>query len=118
MQEELPAEKAVRNILEKCVIRLDGEAISKEAISQSFLSFLSEVSAQHEHNIGIVLHTGSIIFDALAVLWAAISSMLAKPALKIWFARCGQARIWSNMQITGVVALKEFLKKKEYRKLV
>lgn len=77
VQEELPAEKAVRNILEKCVIRLDGEAISKEAISQSFLSFLSEVSAQHEHNIGIVLHTGSIIFDALAVLWAAISSMLA-----------------------------------------
>lgn len=77
VQEELPAEKAVRNILEKCVIRLDGEVISKEAISQSFLSFLSEVSAQHEHNIGIVLHTGSIIFDALAVLWAAISSMLA-----------------------------------------
>lgn len=77
IQEELPAEKAVRNILEKCLIKLNGETISREAISQCFLSFLSEVSGEYDHNIGIVLHTGSIIFDALAVLWGAIASMLA-----------------------------------------
>ena len=77
LPEERPEEKAVRSILEKCVIKLNGAAISREAISQSFLSYLSDVSTQHEHNVGITLHTGAIIFDALAVLWAAVSSMLA-----------------------------------------
>ena len=77
LQEERPEEKAVRSILEKCVIKLNGATISREAISQSFLSYLSDVSTQHEHNVGITLHTGTIIFDALAVLWAAVSSMLA-----------------------------------------
>ena len=77
LPEERPEEKAVRSILEKCVIKLNGATISREAISQSFLSYLSDVSTQHEHNVGITLHTGAIIFDALAVLWAAISSMLA-----------------------------------------
>lgn len=77
LPEERPEEKAVRSILEKCVIKLNGATISKEAISQSFLSYLSDVSTQHEHNVGITLHTGAVIFDALAVLWAAISGMLA-----------------------------------------
>lgn len=77
LPEERPEEKAVRSILEKCVIKLNGATISKEAISQSFLSYLSDVSTQHEHNVGITLHTGTIIFDALAVLWAAVSSLLA-----------------------------------------
>ena len=77
LPEERPEEKAVRSILEKCVIKLNGATISREAISQSFLSYLSDVSTQHEHNVGITLHTGTIIFDALAVLWAAVSSLLA-----------------------------------------
>ena len=74
---ERPADKAVRSILEKCVIRLDDAAISGEAISRTFLSFLSDVSTRNNHNVGITLHTGSVIFDALAVLWAAVSSLLA-----------------------------------------
>ena len=77
LPEERIEEKAVRNILEKCVIKLNGATISKEAISQSFLSYLCDVSTQHDHNVGITLHTGAIIFDALAVLWAAVSCMLA-----------------------------------------
>lgn len=77
LPEERPEEKAVRRILEKCVIELNGATISREAISQSFLSYLCDVSTQHEHNVGITLHTGAIIFDALAVLWAAVFSMLA-----------------------------------------
>ena len=74
---EAPAEKAVRNVIDNCVIQLDGMTISKEAISQSVLSFFSEVSIKDSHNVGILLHTGSLIFDALAVLWAAIASLLA-----------------------------------------
>ena len=75
--EESPAEKAFRNVFEKCLIKMDDRIISKEAISQSFLSFLTKTSQKDKHNIGISLHTGSIIFDALAVVWAAIASLLA-----------------------------------------
>lgn len=69
--------KAIRSILEKCQIKLDNMVISEEAISQSLLAFFSRTSEHKKHNIGIVLHTGSVIFDALAVFWAAVVSLLA-----------------------------------------
>ena len=75
--EASPLEKAVRNIVERCLILLDGMVISKEDISQSLMAFFSRVSEQRAHNIGVVLHTGSIVFDALAVFWAAIASLLS-----------------------------------------
>lgn len=96
MPEASPLERAVSNIVKRCLIMLEGMVISKEDVSQSLLAFFSRVSGQRAHNIGVVLHTGSIVFDALAVFWAAIASLLSnESSRKRRFVRCKRA-IWSS----------------------
>ena len=66
----------IRYVMDACKISLDGDVISHETISEFFCHYLSETAEKGSHNLGIVLHTGSIIFEALAVTYAAISCVL------------------------------------------
>ena len=43
---------------------------------KTFAQFLSSTAEADDHNVGIILHTGSVVFDAVAIAYAAISNML------------------------------------------
>ena len=64
-------------ILSKCKIAIEGNVISNETLMKYFSGYLSTASEKDEHNTGFVLHTGSICFDALAIVHAAITCMIS-----------------------------------------
>lgn len=67
---------AMKKIIEKCDVCIDGNIISKELLIQTFSDFISSTIEDKQHNIGIVLHTGSVCFDAIVIAYAAISNIL------------------------------------------
>ena len=69
--------KQMMNVFENCDLMLDGEIFSKELLVKTVAEFLAKTTSEHEHNVGIILHTGSVVFDAVALAYAAISNMLA-----------------------------------------
>ncbi|KAF5061353.1 hypothetical protein DSECCO2_316290 [anaerobic digester metagenome] len=68
--------KAMEKIIRKCDVCVNGDVISKELLIKTFADFLSSTIEKENHNIGIVMHTGSICFDALMLSYAAISDIL------------------------------------------
>lgn len=90
-------------VLKKCDIMLDGKIISKELLIQSFASFLSQTVGKRKHNVGIVMHTGSVCFDVLALTYAAIINLITNET--------GSNEIINSMQLGDVVLYGE--KKKE-----
>lgn len=68
--------EALKRILEKCEILLENEVISNELLMRSFADFLLGSGEKKEHNVGVVLHTGSVCFDALMMIYAVASCMV------------------------------------------
>ena len=69
--------KKVYDIMQKCNICLGKAVISDEYIMDSFLKFLTAtVLDENCSGRGIALHINSPCFMAIAVAWAAISSIL------------------------------------------
>lgn len=66
----------MNKVFNRCDVILDGEIISKELLVKTFAEFISSTSGQQAHNVGLVLHTGSPVFDAVAVAYAAVSNMV------------------------------------------
>lgn len=93
----------MESVLEKCDIMLDGQIISKELLIQSFASFLSQTVGKRKHNVGIVMHTGSVCFDVLALTYAAIINLISNET--------EADEIINSMQLGDVVLYGE--KKKE-----
>lgn len=67
---------AMKKIIEKCDVCIDGHVISKELLIRTFFDFISSTIENKHHNVGIVLHTGSVCFDAIMLAYAAISDIL------------------------------------------
>lgn len=68
--------KQVKNILEKCDICLEGEIISRELLIQTFCKYLCDSSERDIHNTGIILHTGALCFDAICIVWSALTAIV------------------------------------------
>lgn len=66
----------MKSIIDKCDVCIDGNVISKELLIKTLSNFISSTIEDKCHNIGIVLHTGSICFDAILLAYAAISNIL------------------------------------------
>ena len=64
------------SVISKIDIYIENEIISKEMIIKTFTDFLRSSSNKTEHNVGFVLHTGSVCFDACAIVFAAIACLL------------------------------------------
>ena len=71
-----PIRNAMEKIIEKCDVCIDGNVISKELLIKTFSDFISSTIEDKHHNVGVVLHTGSICFDAILLAYAAISNIL------------------------------------------
>lgn len=68
--------ETMNKVLQKCDICLNGNVISRELLLEKFSEFVLSTMEKKKHNIGIILHTGSVCFDALLLSWTAISNIL------------------------------------------
>lgn len=64
------------NLLNQCEISLNGDVFSKEKLMQTYADFLAQTLEKRTHNLGVVLHSGSICFDALIITYSAITNLL------------------------------------------
>jgi len=61
---------------------MNGNIISRELLLSTFYDYILSTMEKGKHNVGIVLHTGSVCFDAIILTCAALSDILyngAKP---------------------------------------
>lgn len=66
----------MKKIIQECDIMLEGEVFSKEELLKAFADFLNRTITKNEHNVGIIFHTGSILYDTMMVAYAAISNLI------------------------------------------
>ena len=69
-------QNTMSKIIRNCDVCIDGNVVSKELLIKTFSGFISSTIEDKRHNVGIVLHTGSICFDAILLAYAAISDVL------------------------------------------
>lgn len=68
-------ENKIYEVLKKIEIRIQGQTISKEKLLKSFGQYLSQTFSKWDHNIGLIMHTGSVCFDAMLVTYAMILTL-------------------------------------------
>ena len=66
----------IKRIITQYDLYIEENVFSKEQLIRSFAKFISSTSERDKHNTGFVMHTGSICFDALAIIYAAVSCMI------------------------------------------
>lgn len=64
----------IKRVIDRCDILLEGHVISKEYLLQEYAKFLGHVMGNEGHNVGVSLDTGSICFDAISLIFAAVSN--------------------------------------------
>ena len=67
-------------IFEKCEIQIKGQTILKELLLKTFGDFLRQTIAKRDHNIGLIMHTGSICFDVVLITYATILNLISNKA--------------------------------------
>lgn len=63
-------------VIENTDILLDGKIVSREELMKCFGKFIFRTSMQDGHNVSIVMHTGSVCFDVIAITYAAFLCLL------------------------------------------
>lgn len=70
-------ENKIYEVLKKIEIRIQGQTISKEKLLKSFGQYLTQTFSKRDHNIGLIMHTGSFCFDAMLVTYAMIFNLIS-----------------------------------------
>jgi hypothetical protein len=65
----------MKKFINKCELYFEGHIISKELLLQNYADFLASNFAK-KHNVVISLHTSSICFDIITVLFSALSNIM------------------------------------------
>lgn len=63
----------MRQIINSCDIVLEGSVISKERLLQEYADYLGETVWTEKRRVDVLLHTGSMCFDAISLIFAAVS---------------------------------------------
>ena len=66
---------SMKKLIDKCDLYFEGHIISKELLLQNYADFLAG-NFEKKHNVAISLHTGSICFDIITILFTAISNIV------------------------------------------
>lgn len=77
-----PIREVMNKIITSCDVCIDGNIISRELLLETFADFIVSTIEKEKHNVGIVLHTGSVCFDAILLACAAVSNLLYKVKLR------------------------------------
>lgn len=66
---------SMKKLIDKCDLYFEGHIISKELLLQNYADFLAG-NFEKRHNVAISLHTGSICFDIITIVFTAISNIV------------------------------------------
>ena len=66
---------SMKKLINKCDLYFDGHIISKELLVKNYANFLAG-NFEKKHNIAISLHTGSVCFDIVTILFTALSNIM------------------------------------------
>ena len=66
---------SMKKLIDKCDLYFEGHIISKELLLQNYADFLAG-NFEKKHNVAISLHTGSICFDIVTIVFTAISNIV------------------------------------------
>lgn len=66
----------MKHVIEKCDLLLEDSLISKEELLKVFSEFIANTYDEKKHNVGFILHTGSICFDIILITAIAISNLV------------------------------------------
>lgn len=66
---------SMKKLIEKCDLYFDGHIISKELLVKNYADFLAS-NFEKKHNVAISLHTGSVCFDIITILFTALSNIM------------------------------------------
>jgi len=66
---------SMKKLIDKCDLYFDGYIISKELLIRNYAEFLAS-NFEKKHNVAISLHTGSICFDIITILFTVISNIM------------------------------------------
>ena len=70
-------EERIYEVFKKFEILVQGQTISKEKLLISFGQYLTQTFSKRDHNIGLIMHTGSVCFDAMLVTYAMIFNLIS-----------------------------------------
>ena len=70
-------EERIYEVFKKFEILFQGQTISKEKLLISFGQYLTQTFSKRDHNIGLIMHTGSVCFDAMLVTYAMIFNLIS-----------------------------------------
>lgn len=65
----------MKKLIDKCDLYFEGHIISKELLIKNYADFLAS-NFEKKHNVAISLHTGSVCFDIITILFTAISNIM------------------------------------------
>lgn len=66
----------LKKIINNCDIEFDGSIVSKESLMKGYYEFLSSTINSNDHNVGVILHTGSVCFDIISIIFSAIYNVI------------------------------------------
>lgn len=66
---------SMKKLIDKCDLYFEGHVISKELLIKNYADFLAG-QFEKKHNVAIALHTGSICFDIITILFSALSNIM------------------------------------------
>ena len=66
---------SMKKIIDKCDLYFEDHIISKELLVKNYADFLAS-NFEKKHNVAISLHTGSVCFDIITILFTAISNIM------------------------------------------
>lgn len=66
---------AFMRLMNQCDIYLDNSLISKEQIIQRYMEFFSSMFNEPSHSLSVAQHTGSVCFDGVSLLFAAVGAL-------------------------------------------
>lgn len=66
---------SMKKLIEKCDLYFEGCVISKELLVRNYADFLAS-NFEKKHNVAVSLHTGSVCFDIITILFTAISNIM------------------------------------------
>lgn len=66
---------SMKKLINKCDLYFDGHIISKELLVKNYADFLAS-NFEKKHNVAISLHTGSVCFDIITILFTALSNIM------------------------------------------
>ena len=70
-------ENQLKLVNQKCKFFYKQQLISTPQLLQAFIRYITITFSREQHNIGLILHTDSVLFDVLSISYSAIINLLS-----------------------------------------